>query len=144
MDVLGHYPASTYDEFIKELNNSHRKAMSPLAYNFIQGKIVNTYDGILKILVTLPVSIRDNCVETHFIVDTGSFRTYITRSVLNALDVPELRLSTEVVKIKINGVETLVELSDIGLNIVGMDFMDRVGIEMSLNMKNNTVTFNFN
>ena len=127
----------------------------------VHGKVVNTKDATMRVLITLPVSIRTESVATHFIFDTGAPRTYLARSVLEALSVPEVSLPSEVVRI--NGVKALVEVSDsvtvsyddgkggtivkpghfVGLNILGMDFMDRAGIEMTLNMKTNSAVFTF-
>jgi hypothetical protein len=133
----------------------------PTKSGSVHGKVVNTKDATLRVLITLPVSMRAKSLATHFIFDTGAPRTYLARSVLEALGVPELSLPSEVVRI--NGVKVLVEVSDsvtvsyddgnggtirrpghfVGLNILGMDFMDRAGIEMTLNMMTNSAVFTF-
>lgn len=150
MDVLGPYPETEtpFDLKPEDLPGMISEVMQtpylsqtiPIKPSPVHGILLN-----LRILITLPVSIRDKSVATHFIFDTCAPRTYLARSVLEALDDDMHTLSTEVVRI--NGTKTLVEISDFGhfagLNILGMDFMDRAGIVMTLNMKTNTAIFHW-
>eukprot|EP00798_Chlamydomonas_sp_ICE-L_P000231 gene231-3997_t len=127
----------------------------------VHGIVCNTKEDKLRVLVSLPVCMRGKSVATHFIFDTGAPKTYLALSVLQALGVPEVSLPNEVVKV--NGVKALVTVSDsakvcytngngdtielpchfVGLNILGMDFLDRAGIDLRINMKDNTATFIF-
>ncbi len=171
MDVLGPYPETADAPFdvlisdvkpedlpgrISEALLTQYLSDMPTKSGSVHGKVVNTKGTTLRVLITLPVSMRAKSVATHFIFDTGAPRTYLARSVLEALGVPEVSLPSEVVRI--NGVKALVEVSDsvtlsydgknvpghfVGLNILGMDFMDRAGIDMALNMKTNSAVFTF-
>lgn len=173
LDVLGPYPDTVDTPFdvlisdikpedlpgrISEALETQYLSEMPIQSGSVHGKVVNTRDTTLRVLITLPVSMRSKSVATHFIFDTNAPRTYLARSVLEALGVPELSLPSEVVRI--NGVKALVAVSDsttvsyddgtiqnpcrfVGLNILGMDFMDRAGIEMTLNMKTNSAVFTF-
>jgi hypothetical protein len=124
----------------------------------VHGILYNSTSTAPRVLVTLPVSVRGRSLATHFILDTGAPRTYIAQSVLEAFGVPEVSLASEVVRI--NGVKASVSVSDIsfddgrggtiekpchfvGLNVLGMDFLDRAGIELSINMKTNETIFTF-
>ena len=127
----------------------------------VQGVIYNTNVTTLRVLVTLPVSMRGKSVAAHFIFDSCVPRTYLAMTVLQALGVPELSLHSEVVTI--NGVKILVSVWDsakishddghggaiekpchfVGLNVLGMDFLNRAGIELTINMQNNSAAFTF-
>ncbi|GAX78565.1 hypothetical protein CEUSTIGMA_g6005.t1 [Chlamydomonas eustigma] len=175
-DVLGPYPSTSdvvFDVLISDVKPDdlplrisealETQYLSEMATRQgpVKGIIYNTKDTTLRVLVTLPVSMRGKSLATHFIFDTGAPRTYLALSVLEALGVPEVSLHSEVVRI--NGVKASVSVSDtsklsyddgnggtiqkpchfVGLNILGMDFLDRAGIELTINMKTNATTFTF-
>lgn len=176
MDVVGPYPspaAAPFDVLLSDVKPedlpcgiSHALGtpyLSEMATRQepVKGIVYNTKDTTLRVLVTLPVSMRERSLATHFIFDTGAPRTYLAQSVLAALDVPEVSLHSEVVRI--NGVKALVSVSDtanvsyddgrggtierpchfVGLNVLGMDFLDRAGIELTINMNDNSAIFTF-
>lgn len=122
----------------------------------VNGIVFNTKSRTLRVLVTLPVSARGRSVAVHFIFDTGAQGTYVALSVLEALSLPEVSLCSEVVKI--NGVKSVLSVSDttkaiyhegdnemevpchfVGLNILGMDFLDRAGIKLEMDLATNAV-----
>lgn len=124
--------------------------------NPVRGIVFNTRAHHLRVLLTLPVSARGKNVAAHFIFDTGAPQTYVALSVLEALGLPEISLHSEVVKI--NGVKASLAVSDtatvaydvggrmvekpchfVGLNILGMDFLDRAGIKLEIDMGTNAV-----
>ncbi|GAX85490.1 hypothetical protein CEUSTIGMA_g12906.t1 [Chlamydomonas eustigma] len=148
-DVLGPYPSTSgvvFDVLISDvkLDDLPLRISEALETQYlskmatrqgpVKGIIYNTKDTTLRVLVTLPVSMRG---------------------------VPEVSLQSEVVRI--NGVKASVSVSDtskisyddgnggtiqkpchfVGLNILGMDFLDRAGIELTINMKTNATTFTF-
>lgn len=125
--------------------------------NPVKGIILNTLGTTLRILVTLPVAARGQSLATHFLVDTGAPCSYVAESVLNALQLPEISFRSEVVKI--NGVKAALSVSDtttvpykvdnrveerpchfVGLNILGMDYLDRAGIKLEIDMQTNSVS----
>jgi hypothetical protein len=57
----------------------------------------------LYILFTLPITARQKVVNARFVFDTAVHKTYITKSVINALEVPFEVLGEEV--FKYNGVK---------------------------------------
>eukprot|EP00955_Chlamydomonas_euryale_P050392 354546-Chlamydomonas_euryale.AAC.2 len=175
MNMLGPYPDTADDQFDVRISDVQpedlpgrlssilgTQYLSPVQdtthQSSVRGAIINTKNTTLRILVTLPVSIRGKSVATHFIFDTGAPRTYLARSVLEALGVPEVSLPSEVVRI--NGVKTLVSVSDsvqveytdeqkgtivqpchfVGLNVLGMDFVDRAEIDLNISMKTSSYT----
>lgn len=124
--------------------------------NPVKGIVFNPTGSTLQILVTLPVAARGQSVATHFIFDTCAPCSYVAQSVLDALHLPEISFCSEVVKI--NGVNTGISVSDTtkvsyvvgdhieerpchfaGLNILGMDYLDRAGIKLGIDMQTNAV-----
>lgn len=124
--------------------------------NPVNGVVFKTRINTLGVLVTLPVSARGRSVAAHFIIDTGAPCTYISLSVLRALNLPEVSLCSEVVKV--NGVKSALSVSDttkathhegdkkmevpchfVGLNILGVDFLDRAGIKLEMDLATNDV-----
>ncbi len=122
----------------------------------VNGIVFNTKFNTLRVLVTLPVSARGRSVAIHFIFDTGAPCIYVVLYVLEALSLPEVSLCSEAVKI--NGVKSALPVSDtakatcsesdnkmevpchfIGLNILGMDFLDRAGIKLRMDLATNGV-----
>ena len=122
----------------------------------VNGVVFKTRINTLRVLVTLPVSARGRSVAVHFIIDTGAPCTYISLSVLKALNLPEVSLCSEVVKV--NGVKSALSVSDttkatyregdkkmevpchfVGLNILGVDFLDRAGIKLEMDLATNDV-----
>ena len=97
-----------------------------------------------RILVTLPVSSKERCVNVHFIFETGAPASYISPEVLNALDVEEWQLGTN--EIRLNGIRSNVWLSNnpksnfTSLNILGMDFLERLECRLVVDMSTRTVT----
>lgn len=137
------------------LGTSYLQEM-PVKPNPVHGIVFNTRAHHLRVLVTLPVSARGKTVATHFIFDTGAPQTYVALSVLEALGLTEISLRSEVVKI--NGVKATLAVSDtakvayavggctverechfVGLNILGMDFVDRVELKLEIDMGKNVV-----
>ena len=122
--------------------------------NAVEGVIVNTKGSKLRALVTLPVSARGQSVATHFIFCTGAPHSYVALSVLKALGVPEVSFGAEVVRL--NGVKANLGVSDtfkvsskdgeelcnfVGLNVLGMDYLDRAAIKLEIDMPANRVVF---
>lgn len=171
MDVLGPYPYSpdAFDVLISDVKPADlperisQALRIPYLANMeprpspVPGIVFNTRDDKLRVLVTLPVSARGRSVATHFICDTGAPRTYIAQSVLDALELPEVSLHSEVVKL--NGVKARLAVSDIakvaytvgdrtveepchfvGLNILGMDFLDRADVKLEIDMQSDCAT----
>jgi hypothetical protein len=100
-----------------------------------------------RLLVTLPVSLGAIYINVHFIFDTGAPTTYIAKSVLNALFIEEWELFEK--PVKVNGVRVQLTVSDTtkfyqggdqfkdchfkGLNVLGMDYVDRVNALLEVN-----------
>ncbi len=170
MDVLGPYPSShaDFDVLISDVKPEDLPGRISQALGVqylddmqsrpspVNGIVFNTKINTLRVLVTLPVSALGRSVAVHFIFDTGAPRTYIALSVLEALNLPEVSLFSEVVKI--NGVKSALSVSDttkatysvgdnkmevpchfVGLNILGMDFLDRAGIKLKMDLATNDV-----
>ena len=125
--------------------------------NPVSGIVFNTLNTTLRVLVTLPVSAGGKSVATHFIFDTGAPCSYIAQSVLDALDLAEVSFHSKVVKV--NGVKSNLSVSDtetvshkvgdrtekrpchfVGLNILGMDFLDRAGVKLEIDLLTNAVS----
>jgi hypothetical protein len=103
-----------------------------------------------RVLFSLPVSVRGGkCVNAHFIFDTGAPATYLAASTVAALGLEEWQLGCAVVCI--NGQRTsAVLVSDSirvslpdgsltlchfhGLNLMGMDYIERAGATLSVDM----------
>ncbi|KAL3159618.1 hypothetical protein ABBQ38_010028 [Trebouxia sp. C0009 RCD-2024] len=171
MDVLGPYPsghADGFDVLISDVKPEDLPGRISQALGVqylaemqsrptpVSGIVFNTKNSTLRVLVTLPVSVRGRSVAVHFIFDTTAPCTYIALSVLQALNLPEVSLYSEVVRI--NGVKSVLSVSDttkatygeghnkvevpchfVGLNILGMDFLDRAGIKLEMDLANNAV-----
>jgi len=148
-DLPGHISATLGTPYLAEME---------IQPNPIRGSVMSTKANKLRVLVTLPVSARGRSVATHFILDTGASHSYVALSVLTALGVPEVSLAREVVRV--NGVKASLTVSDtakvpynngdhameqpchfVGLNILGMDFLDRAGIKLEIDMQTNCVIF---
>lgn len=102
---------------------------------------------------TLRVSARGRRVAVHFIFHTGAPCTYVALSVLEALNLPKDFWCSEVVNI--NGVKSVLSVSEtikatyragedkmevpchfVGPNILGIDFLNRAGINLEMNRAN--------
>ena len=114
--------------------------------------IVGRVYGIKRrVLFTLPVSLQGGgkCVNTHFIFDTGAPATYLASSTIAALGLEEWQLGSAA--ICINGCQTssvlvsdtirvshpggsLTDCHFSGLNLMGMDFIERAGATLSVDM----------
>ncbi|KAK9789017.1 hypothetical protein WJX73_008325 [Symbiochloris irregularis] len=163
-DVLGPYPSDqdAFDELISDVKPEDlpRRISEALQIiyldqmetraNPVNGIVFNTRDVKLCVLVTLPVSARGRSVAAHFILDTGAPRTYIALSVLEALELPEISMYSEAVRL--NGVKMTMGVSDtekvshdggrtmqpslyVGLNILGMDFLDSAEVKLEIDMQ---------
>lgn len=126
--------------------------------NPVKGIVFNTKESTMRVLVMLPVAANNRSVATHFIFDTSAPCSYVAQSVLDALQLSEISFHSVVVRI--NGVKAALSVSDstkvscmvaghveeqacrfVGLNILGMDFLDRAGIKLSIDMQTNGVVF---
>ena len=164
VDIIGPYPDSTDDAFDVLISDIKPEDLSTTVSAALRTPYLDPappvtwpisgtiYGRNKRILFTLPVTARGKSVQVHFIFDTGAPRTYIALSVLEALGVPEVSLSNEVVRI--NGVKADVSVSDTakiqvetaggdivetpchfkGLNLMGMDFLDRLEGILTVNM----------
>jgi hypothetical protein len=109
--------------------------------------VVGKVYGVNKrILITLPVesSKSTDSVMVHFIFDTGSPATFIAKSTLDALKLEEWQLGYTVMKV--NGTRLDLSISDttkgpdgrpchfVGLNLLGMDFLERINASLLINM----------
>ena len=122
--------------------------------NPVTGIVFNTKDDKLRVLFTLPVSApaRGRSVATHFIFDTYAPRSYIALSVLEALHLSEVSMPSEV--LQVNGVKANLGVSDTvsyregngqveepchfaGLNLLGMDFLDRASVKLEIDLATN-------
>ena len=167
-DVLGPYPSEqdVFDVLISDvkpedlpgristaLQTPYLAQMETRA-NPVNGIVFNTKNVKLRVLVTLPVSARGRSVAAHFIFETGAPRTYIALSVLEALRLPEISMYSKVVRL--NGVKMAMGVSDtekvtydggktmqpnqfVGLNILGMDFLDSADVKLDIDMQTKAV-----
>ncbi len=176
MDVLGPYPTGPFNAFDvlisdvqpEDLPGKISKALGTdyladigTIPNPVTGIVFKTKDDKLRVLFTLPVSARGRSVATHFIFDTGAPRTYIALSVLDALDLPEVSMPSEV--LKVNGVKANLGVSDtskvsygegagkveepchfVGLNLLGMDFLDRASVKLEIDLATNSARMTSN
>lgn len=179
MDVLGPYSDPSPDVFDVLLSDVKPDDLPGKISDFLKvaylsdtneigkwplyGKVVTTHKpaGIapskLRVFFTMPVAARGKAVNVHFIFDTGAPRTYIAKSVLDALAVPEASIGGEI--FKFNGIKwSDINISDsqtithtvsvhgevvneegpchfVGLNVLGMDLMDRINAKLVIDMK---------
>jgi hypothetical protein len=165
MDVLGPYHDSSSDAFDILLSDVkpedlHGKISEFLKVSYLSdsndiekwplyGKVINTHAHAspkLRVFFSMPVATHGGkVVNVHFIFDTGAPRTYISKSVLDALAVSEGSIGGEI--FKFNGVKwSDIKISDsqtvkeelchfAGLNILGMDMMDRMNAKLVIDMK---------
>ena len=170
MDVLGPYSDPSPDVFDVKPEDLAGKISDFLKVAYLSdtneigkwplyGKVVTTHKpaGIapskLRVFFTMPVAARGKAVNVHFIFDTGAPRTYIAKSVLDALAVPEASIGGEI--FKFNGIKwSNINISDshtvpvhgevvnkegpyhfVGLNVLGMDLMDRINAKLVIDMK---------
>ena len=164
-DTLGPYPENRFDPFDVLISDikpedlpgriSKFMGVNYLSYENeirwpLEGRIIAS-EKKLRILFTVPVAARQKTVNVHFIFDTGSPRTYLAKSVIDALEVPEVCLGSEV--FKYNGVKwSDVNISDFqtvpadvngeakpchfgGINILGMDFLDKIDAILIVDVK---------
>lgn len=168
MDVLGPYPtdADAFNVLPADLPNCIFKAMgvpylaeTEVKPGPVNGIVFNTRGTKLRVLVSLPVSTCEGrSVATHFIFDTGAPTTYVAQSVLDALGLTEACLNREA--LRINGIKAYTSGSDtttvttevngiteekpcnfVGLNLLGMDYLDRADMKLEIDMKNEVVIF---
>ena len=96
-----------------------------------------------RVLFSLPMSIRGapaSAVNVHFVFDTGAPATYISRSTVRALGLEEW--SVDSARLLVNGrsagpvlVSDSMACHFAGLNILGMDFLDRHDLVMTVDMR---------
>lgn len=173
LDIVGPYPEASEDAFDVLISDIKPEdlpttvsgalgisylAASPDDSSWPLNGIV--YGKNRRILFSVPVTGRDKSIQVHFIFDTGAPRTYIALSVLTALRIPEVSLSSEV--IRINGIKADVSVSDTtkiqlqtgdgsyaevpchfkGLNLMGMDFLDRLEGVLTVDMAKTKASLN--
>lgn len=128
---------------VKYLNPSQTKLPWP-----VKGKV---WEINRRILFSLPVAKKGGqAVSVHFIFDTGSPATYIGKSVLDALGMEEWQLGDAVMTV--NGTKINLIVSDsvrtangepchfVGLNLLGMDYLNRIDGKLVLEMPLNRAT----
>lgn len=114
--------------------------LSPATGNSSWPVIGKVWGPNRRLLVTLPVSLGTISINVHFIFDTGAPTTYIAKSVLHGLSIEEWELFEK--PVKVNGFRIQLTVSDTtkvyqgddqfvdchfkGLNVLGMDYLDRV------------------
>ena len=107
-----------------------------------------------RLLVTLPVSLGAISINVHFIFDTGAPTTYIAESVLHGLSIEEWELFEK--PVKVNGVRIQLTVSDTakfhqgdnrfvdchfkGLNVLGMEYVDRVNALLKVDFSTRIVS----
>ena len=102
-----------------------------------------------RILFTLPVSVEERAVNTHFLFDTGAPATFVSKSVIGALGLEEWQLGDKLTKV--NGVRMVLNLSDgmlmdennchfHGINLLGMDYIDKISAKVTIDMANNAAS----
>ena len=84
------------------------------------------YGSRKRLMMAVPVTWQDKCVNVHFLFDTGSPITFVGSTVLKALGVETWQLGAGY--LKINGVASEVSISDDderlqGINLLGMDYL---------------------
>ena len=112
------------------------KYLSPSETPFvwpIQGII---YGDNMRLMLTIPVSWRNKCLNVHFLIDTGSPSTHVAADVISQLGMEQWQLGSEYVKI--NGIAHKVAISDTderfrGLNLLGMDYLYHAHASLTLN-----------
>jgi hypothetical protein len=155
-------PPSAYDVLLTDLapEDLHEAVSSVLGVPYLSASPTESTWPVLgriyglkrRVLFTMPVSVLGGkCVNTHFIFDTGAPATYLALSTVAALGIEEWQLGD--VAIRINGDQTsAVLISDRqvvrhddgtitkcqfhGLNLMGMDFIERAKATFSVDMAN--------
>ncbi len=156
----GQQPPSAYDVLLTDLKPGDLPGIvsQVLGVPYLSASTTDSVWPVLgkiyglkrRALFTLPVSVHGGkSVNTHFIFDTGAPATYLALSTITALGLEEWQLGGTAVRI--NGFQTsAVLVSDSirvshpdgtttecqfsGLNLMGMDFIERADATLSVNM----------
>ncbi|CAI2183790.1 15062_t:CDS:1, partial [Funneliformis geosporum] len=100
----------------------------------------------LKIIVSLPVKIKQKTKNVHFVVDTGSPKTFVCEEVYESFKVtiPD----STVHHILLNNKPTVVYLPPINsnfmdINVLGTEYLKAVGANLTVNFDNEYVSISF-
>ncbi|RIA85763.1 hypothetical protein C1645_360808 [Glomus cerebriforme] len=109
----------------------------------VNGIIFGPY---LRIMVSLPIQIKRKRKNVHFVVDTGSPKTFVCEEVYEAF---KMTISdSSVHNILLNNKPTVVYLPPINshfieTNVLGTEYLKAVGANLTINFDNENVSISF-
>lgn len=100
----------------------------------------------LRIFVSLPVQIKQEVRNVHFLIDMGSPKTFICEEVYESFKVT--MLDSSVHKVLINNIPTVVQLPPINsnftaVNLLGTEFLKQFDAKLTMDFENEYVFLSF-
>ncbi|CAB4385879.1 hypothetical protein RhiirA5_401250 [Rhizophagus irregularis] len=142
------YPADMFDLLLIDLNSKdlHETISKDLKIQYLsdtqQTELKETngviFGSNLRVIVSLPVTIKQKTKNVHFILDTGSPKTYICEEVYESF---KLQSRTPIYQVFINNKRTVVYLPPINshftdVNILGVEYLKSSGTNLSIILTN--------
>ncbi|CAG8622918.1 13411_t:CDS:1, partial [Funneliformis caledonium] len=143
------YPANMFDLLVLDLRSKdlHETVSKELNVEYLsesQHTELKEINGMifgpnLRVIVSLPVRIKQKTKNVHFIVDTGSLKTYICEEVFESFKIHIPRSTTY--QILLNNKRTVVQLPPANshftdVNVLGMEYMKASGTNLSITLTN--------
>ncbi|EXX53735.1 uncharacterized protein OCT59_022704 [Rhizophagus irregularis] len=152
------YPADMFDLLLIDLNSKdlHETISKDLKIQYLsdtqQTELKETngviFGSNLRVIVSLPVTIKQKTKNVHFILDTGSPKTYICEEVYESF---KLQSRTPIYQVFINNKRTVVYLPPINshftdVNILGVEYLKSSGTNLSIILTNDydNISLQFN
>ncbi|GBB89713.1 hypothetical protein RclHR1_01650020 [Rhizophagus clarus] len=129
----------------KKLN---AKYLSDTAQEY-DGDIEGIIHGhLVRLFCSTTIKIKSKIKIVHFLVDTGSFMTFLSEEVINAFGL-FIQNTDNLISVKINNKQALVAISPPSsrhsqINILGMGFLKGADAELFIEYWNNSFTLKFN
>ncbi|CAG8483701.1 4018_t:CDS:2 [Funneliformis caledonium] len=151
------YPANMYDPLLIDLHSKdlHETVSKELKTQYLSDTQLTELKEIngmifgpnLRVIISLPVTIKKKTKNVHFILDTVSPKTYICEEVYESF---KLQFHTPIYQVFINNKRSVAYLPPIDshfteINILGMEYLKSSGTNLSIILTNDydNVTLQF-
>ncbi|RHZ77583.1 hypothetical protein Glove_174g132 [Diversispora epigaea] len=132
-----------HEEISKKLNIKYLSNSLHTEVKYVRGIIFGPY---FRIFISLPVQIKQEVKNVHFLIDTGSPTTFICEEVYESFKVT--MLDSSVYRVHINNIPILAQLPPINshftdVNLLGTEFLKIFDAKLTMDFENEYVFLSF-
>lgn len=150
------YPVEMFDLLLPDIHSKemHEEISEKLKIKYLSDSLyteLNEVDGIMfglnyRIFVTLPVQIKQKVKNVHFLVDTGSPKTFICNEIYDAFKVTIANASSS--RVLINNKPIIAQLPPINshfmdVNLLGTEYLKTFDAKLIVDFENEYVYMSF-